>query len=383
MAKKESVSGVVKDFLKNKKVQWAITIVLLLAILISSIDIRLSNLPILKDSTTGKYISHDLDSLYFYRIAETKMANNGTLPAVDVLRSPGYNVTWLKEILPDVMIGLYNVEKVFSPSMTFDYSAAIAIPIIYGFLLIAFFFLALLLTKSKTASVISSALLAYSPAFLFRSIAGFYDHDTLGVLAVILLLIISVLALKRFEKSWTETVIWGIALGFFTALVLASWGGAITFVLVVLPVAFLIHYLLNNKQPEKFLVLYFLWIISAIIFPDLILSKGYVPISMADRFLDSQGIAALFVFGFALIDYLVVKFKKNIKFIQEKYEKAYSLGITLILGICGLIFIGKNPIEMVTKAWSILIYPFGTGRLGTTVAENAQPYLKDLKPSYP
>ncbi len=378
MAKKESVAGLSKDFFKSKKVQWAITIILFLAILVSSIDLRLSNLPILKDSTSGEYISNDLDSLYFYRIAETKMANNGTLPAVDILRSPGYNVTWLKEILPDVMIGLYKIEKIFSPSMTFDYSAAISGPIIYGFLLIAFFILTLLLTRSKTASVVSSALLAFAPAFLFRSTAGFYDHDHLGVLAVILLLIIFTLALKRFEKSWKETAIWGILLGLFTALVLASWGGAMTFVLVALPLAFFFYYLLTCKKPEKFLVLYALWIVSSVIFPKLMLAKGFVPITMVDRFFDSQGIAALFVFGFALIDFLFIKFKKNLKFVKEQYEKAYSFGLTIILGLIGLILIGKSPLNMAKSAWSSLIYPFGTGRLGTTVAENAQPYLKEL-----
>jgi hypothetical protein len=90
----------------------------------------------------------------------------------------------------------------------------------------------------------------------------------------------------------------------------------------------------------------------------------------------------LFVLGFVLVDYLFLKFKKNLKFIKEEQEKAYSFGITLILGIVGLSLIGKNPLTMAKKAWATLIYPFfgefSGGRLASTVAENSQPFLKEL-----
>lgn len=380
MAKKvkNEIFDFAKETVMNKKFQIGLTLILFLIILISSTSLRLSNLPVLIDQTTGLYTSNDLDSLYFYRIAETKLLNGGTLPEIDVLRSPGQNVTWLKETLPDVMIFLYKIEKIFVPNISFNYSATISAPIIFAIMLIVFFFLCMLLTKSKTVSLISSALLAFSPAFLFRSIAGFYDHDHLGVLAIIISIVILFLSLQRFEKNWKETFAWGIGLGLSTALVLTSWGGAITFVFVCFPVALFLYYLLNNKKRDNFLAFYALWILFSVIFTPIF---GGSAQSMYSRFLDSQGLAVLFVFGFALIDYLLGKFKNKLSIINEKNEKAYTFALTIILGLIGLLALGKNPLSMFKTAWATLIYPFFRefgGRLGTTVAENSQPYLVDF-----
>ena len=66
MAKKDDIKDVVLNVVKNKKFQIGLTILIFLAILVSSTSIRLSNLPVLKDATTGLYTSNDLDSLYFF-----------------------------------------------------------------------------------------------------------------------------------------------------------------------------------------------------------------------------------------------------------------------------------------------------------------------------
>ncbi len=367
-----------KSIIKNKKFQIGLTIILFLAILISSTSLRMSNLPNLVDSTTGLYTSNDLDSLYFYRMAETQL-ELGYLPEVDVMRAPGYNSSWVPEIIDNVLIWNYKILNFFNSDISFNYASTISAPIIFAILLIAFFFLCLLLTKSKTASLIASAFLAYSPAFLFRSVAGFYDHDHLGVLAVILLVIASVFALKRFEKTWKESVLWGVVIGFFTSLVFVSWGGAITFVFLFLPMALFFHYLtVDDDKKMKFIIFYALWILTMIIFTPII---GGSMRNMIGRVMDSQGLAVLFVFGFSIVDLLFIKFKKNLKFINEKYEKLYSLGITAVLGLVGLMAIGKHPIKMLQSVWASLIYPFFGefgGRLSSTVAENAQPYLVDL-----
>jgi hypothetical protein len=134
----------------------------------------------------------------------------------------------------------------------------------------------------------------------------------------------------------------------------------------------------NSEDKNKFLVLYLLWAIFSVLFTPVL---GGNASSMYNRFLDSQGILVLFVFGFALIDNLVLRFKDRISFVKEKNIHAYSLEVTIVLGIIGLFAIGKNPINLFKKAWATLIYPFFGefgNRLSATVAENAQPYLKDL-----
>lgn len=366
-----------KEIGSNKKFQIGLTVILFLIILISSTMLRVSNLPILKDATTGLYTSNDLDSLYFYRVAETQLTTN-PFPAIDALRSPGYNVAWIPELIDNYLVWNYQVLHFFNNNISFNYAATISAPIFYSIGLILFFILCLLLTKSKTASLISSAFLAYAPSFLFRSIAGFYDHDHVGVFVLFMLLIATLFAFKKFEKSYVTSVLWGIIVGFFTALVLVSWGGVITFVLVFFPIASLFYYLFNHYDKKKFILFYSIWALFSVLFTPLLGSKAAF---MYERFLDSQGIIVLFVLGYAIIDLVVTAFGKKLEFFREKYHQLYVFGITFVLGILSLIMIGKNPLALAVKAWATLIYPFFGdfgSRLSSTVAENSQPYLTDL-----
>jgi asparagine N-glycosylation enzyme membrane subunit Stt3 len=365
------------SFLNNKKIQWILTIIIFLIILSVSVNIRLSNLEILKDSTTGEYLSNDLDSMYFYRQAETQL-EQGSLPEVDEMRSPEYDVGWVKEIVDNTLIWNYKILKIFNPNISFNYASTISAPIFFALGLILFFILSLLLLKSKVASLVTCAFLAFAPGFLFRSIAGFYDHDHIGVFALFILMIFVFLSMKYFEKNFKSTIIWGILAGFFTSLVLVSWGGAITFVLVSFPVAFLFYYLFNNKDKGKFIFFYLLWMLSSIFFTPIL---GANANSMLSRFTDSQGILVLFVLLYSILDFLTIKIENKKDFLNKRYHQAYVFGSTIIFGILGLLAMGKSPFSMIRKAWATLIYPFFgefSGRLSATVAENSQPYLTEL-----
>ena len=81
------------SFLKNKKVQWGITIFFLLLILISSFSIRLSGLPNLVDKTTGHYVFADPDAFYEYRVAAAILSGT-SLDSIDPMRNPGMNLTY-------------------------------------------------------------------------------------------------------------------------------------------------------------------------------------------------------------------------------------------------------------------------------------------------
>lgn len=365
------------SFLNNKKIQWGLTIILFLIILGVSVNIRLSNVENLIDPITGEYLSNDLDSMYFYRQAETRL-EHGSLPEVDEMRSPRYNLGWIPEIIDDALIWNYKILRIFSPDITFNYASTISAPIFFAAGLTLFFVLSLLLLKSKVGSLVACAFLAFAPGFLFRSIAGFYDHDHLGVFAIFALMIFVFLGMKYFEKNYKTAILWGAVLGFFTSLVLVSWGGAITFVLVSLPVAFLFYYLFNNQDKKKFILFYLLWMLSSIIFTPLL---GANANSMYSRFLDSQGILVLFVLLYSVLDFLIVKIYSKKNLLNKKYHQIYVLCSSFILGIVGLLIMGKSPFAMIRKAWATLIYPFYgefTGRLSATVAENSQPYLTEL-----
>jgi len=380
VAKTDYKEGLKKalNFLKINKIQWIITIALFLIILFASTSIRISNLDALKDITTGNYSLADLDAQYFYRIAQTTVDNNGVLPATDNMRYLGAVPLsgWLKELLPKFIILVYKLTSIFNSDFSVLDAAVYAPVILYFIGLIIFFLLAYVITKSKLASIISTALLAYSPIYLHRSVAGFVDHDIMGMGAMFLCFLIYALSLKNFEKNWKNSVIWGILTGTAMALLLCGWGGGVNFVMIAIPFAFFFYYLLNSKDKLKNIVFYSLILISGVIFTAIF---GLDMSDMYRRFFLSYGLAIPFVFGFMIIDYVIEKLPKikESKYFKAKYEKLYSLIITIILGLIALPLLGKNIFEIVQEMWLKLFHPFGLGRIGLTVAENAQPYLTD------
>ena len=95
--------------------------------------------------------------------------------------------------------------------------------------------------------------------------------------------------------------------------------------------------------------------------------------------LSSNGMLGLFVLGFSVIDFLMVKFGHKIKFLKkrEKYRILYSLAATIILGAIFLIVTGNNLFEMVSRIFNQIVRSRGTSRVGGTVAENRAPFLND------
>ena len=240
-------------FLSGKKIQTIIIIFLLLAILTFGAWIRIQNIPALKDVTTGEYIPIELDTFYFLRIAET-IVEHGKLPEYDNMRDPMTpNVEWAPDILPKIIVLIYKIINAlnFKASLHF---ADIIYPVIYFILsVIAFFFLIYFLTKSKWLALISSGLLAVIPPFLYRTMAGFSDHDILGMFAFFLALLSFTATLKIVEKkkkSWTAFILGGLITGISLTFTLVSWGGVSKFLFMTLPVAFLILWLTKIKEKE-------------------------------------------------------------------------------------------------------------------------------------
>ena len=233
------------EIISNKKYQWIATIIILLVVLFMSSSIRLSNWDLLTDQTTGEKIPLALDPFYFLRVSET-IVEQGSLPEVDVMRPSTKGSGWPQEILPRVIVGMYDIGTIFNPDLTIQ-EVNVASPVIfYGVGLILFFFLAYILVKSKFAALISATLLAFSSPYLYRTMAGFSDHEAIGVVAVFACLLFYSLALKNFEKDWKRVIFFGLGTGLFTSLVLACWGGAVTFPLMIIPVSFLVYWILKN-----------------------------------------------------------------------------------------------------------------------------------------
>ena len=197
---KKKVNNII-GFAQQRKVINLIVIILFLFLLVWGSWIRLQNLPLLKDATTGEYIPLALDPYYFLRLAET-INEQGSLPAFDVMRHSAIQTGFTDEILPQVVVLLHKISNFFG-----EYSLQyvhVLYPVIFFVLgLITFFFLIYVLTNSKLIALISSAFLSVIPLYLHRTQAGFADHDSIGIFAFFLTLLVYSLALKYLDKNET------------------------------------------------------------------------------------------------------------------------------------------------------------------------------------
>ena len=401
----------IREISKNKKIQIIFTIALLAIILFSSSFIRVQNIDLLKDSTTGKYIPLALDPFYFLRLAET-IIEEGSLPKYDSMRYPSLNVGFSNEILPIVLVGLYKILKPFNSEITIGFVDIISPVIFFVLGLIVFFFLIYSLTKSKINALISTGFLSIIPLYLYRTLTGFADHESIGMFAFFLTLLMFSLSLKFLDKSSKKqenlnskkqnekqifkNIIYGLLLGLASAFTIASWGGIAKFVFIILPLSFFIIWVIKSKNLKEnqnfkedinskktfsnYLWVYFSWIVFCILFA---IFFGYNFSSIINLiFLNTTSILTPFVLLFLIVNFIFMfKIDKILNKLKNKKIKKSEIFLSLIISlIIGLVIMGiikGNPLIFFSEIISKLLHPFGIDRTGLTVAENAQPYLMD------
>ena len=388
---KEIKSGFKKtlNFLQQKKTLNFLIVALLIIILIGSTLIRLQNLPLLVDVTTGKNIPLALDPFYFLRVAETIV--DGGLPISDSMRYPSLNLGFTNELTPKATVGLYKLFTIFDPDISLQFVNVISPVIFFVLGLIAFFFLILVLTKSKVTALISTGFLSIIPMYLYRTLAGFSDHESIGMFSFFLVLLVYVLSINFLDKKSEETgrkkndlikiFLLGIAAAFFSAFNFASWSGIATFTFIIIPLSFLLIWLFKEKNLEEnkkgilknYLVFYFVWFLFTVIFSSI---YGYSILGMLNQFLSGTNILTTIVLLFIAVDYiLIINKDKYLKGNLKKYRIFISGGIVILLGSIILFLLNKNLFTLIFGLLSNLLDPFGDNRIGSTVAENAQPYL--------
>ncbi len=364
-------------FLKKRNVQIAITLVLFALILFTSVSIRLSGLPNLKDVTTGHYDMADPDAFYEFRVAQT-IVNTGNINGIDTMRNPGLNLTYTKEMLPFALAYSYNFFHGLNSSITLDYIDVLYPIVAFALSLIIFFVLCWYLSKSKLLALIASTMLAYSPTFFQRTGAGISSHEALGMIFMLLSFLIYAFSVNNYKKSWKITSLLGIIIGISLSLSLYSWGGGSNFAIMMFPIASIALYFLNvegKEQKKKFIIFNLLWVFSSILFMPLV---GYTFSSMYERFFSNYGIIVPFSLVFMFLDFILEYNPERIKYGKSKYRILYSLIGTVLIGFIGLFVIGRSPFGLISSAYNQLLYPFGQTRVGLTVAYYAQPYTTDL-----
>ncbi|MCK5149967.1 hypothetical protein KAJ87_03520 [Candidatus Pacearchaeota archaeon] len=187
--------------------------------------------------------------------------------------------------------------------------------------------------------------------------------------------------MKKLIKISCLTILLALA----TTFTFASWGGIAKFIFMVIPLSFGIMWIIKSQNMENektkkelfgYLIFYSLWIVFTIFFSK---SYGYGFSSIIGIiFLSSSSLLTGGVLIFSVTDYiLILKEKKILKKDLRKFRAVFSLGISIILASIALGFLGKNVFTLLPNIISSFTNPFDVGRVGTTVAENARPYLID------
>ncbi|MBA7600707.1 hypothetical protein ES703_07766 [subsurface metagenome] len=383
--------GAAIDFFKNKKVQNILIIVLLLSVIILGIWIRTQNLGLLIDQTTGEYIPTALDPFYFLRLTETILEQGG-YPEFDAMRYlPNSQVGFSKSLLPWAGVLLYKAANIFG-DYSIQYTSVIFPMVFFVFGVILFFFLVYLLTGSKITALISSIFLTILPTYLYRSMAGFFDHEVIGMFAFFLILIGYTFALKflnkeeekkKDKKYLYKVILFGALVGALAVFTIASWKGISNFLFMVLPLSFVLFWLIKTKDLEKnkakinsLFIFYIVFFASTILFG---LGYGFdLSGILSATVLSSTSILNGVVLLFIISDFFMIKFRKKIPIKGIKnYRLVFSVGIMILLGLLFSVIIYGNLFSVIKDIVGRLLHPFGTGRVGLTVAENRAPYLKD------
>ncbi|MBR9706711.1 hypothetical protein GOV14_06770 [Candidatus Pacearchaeota archaeon] len=361
-----------------KRFKLSITILLLCVVFIG-VNVRLANLPLLKDSTNGEYLPLALDPLYFMRVAQTRLATNNNLPQYDPLRVfPGGNIAWHPEIMPELNVFIFKVASNFISGIDIRFIAVISPVIYFFFAILLFYILIFKLTKNKGIALLATLLLSVIPAYLYRTMTGFADHESIGMLAFYLTFIAFVYALSNINNKKVGKVVFAsFFVGLTTTLTIAMWTGISSILFVLYPFTFFFVWLFNTKKESKVFVrngltFYIGWIIFTVITG---LFFKYSPMGMLNFFLGSQSIISIAVLGFMVVDAIFIYTKP--KFVKKNKRLFYSLGVTIILGVIVLPIIGIDLVGILRSSIVKFLTPWNTSRLNITVAENKQPYLQD------
>lgn len=369
----------ITNFFSKKIVQNIIIVILLLSIILVGTYIRVQDIPNLHDPTTGDYTPLDLDSYYFLRHSETLLDNNFQYPEIDTMRYGGLNPPYSFEIMPHAVAVLYKLFQVFDKSVTLNYVNILS-PLIFFILgLIVFFFLTLVLTKNKWVSIISTFLLSIIPTYLYRTMAGSSDHDSFGMIGFFLVLLSFYFFFFKLQEGKVKkinSVLFGLVTGFMAIFSISSWGGSGSFIFMIIPITFLINWVVNKKSNNLENILFYASFIFGTLFSTIFFLHTFTGI-IRSYMLSTSGIFTFVALLFSLFEFLLLNSKKVGNKIKQN-SKLISLGLTLCLGIIFYqLFVG-HVYQMILTFLKTIVTPFGTGRVGLTVAENSQPYLTTL-----
>jgi len=371
--------GKTRDFFAQKKVMNVTIVILLIAILATGWWIRTQNIPYLIDVTTGDYtLGPDLDPFLYLRHAEE--INEGRLENPDTMRyAPiGSENYALKNLMPWAIFILFKIMSTFSDT-SLTYSAIILPVILFMISAVGFFlfnYIAFSIKFSKRFAAITALLASFLyvilPPILHRTVAGIPEIESLGLAWFWFAFFFFILAWKSEIRK--KQVIYGLIAGILTGLMSWSWGGY-RYIYMAIGLASFVFFIIEKEKVKNFMI-FSSWIIPALVF-----EFARIGILSPSFFRVSDTGFAFFVFFIMILDVLIFKTKLKEKLRLEKTRIPRSI-LSLVFGIVLIViallvvspgFLLGTPSNIVEG----LLYPFGKGRVGSTISENKPPFLSE------
>jgi dolichyl-diphosphooligosaccharide--protein glycosyltransferase len=181
---------------------------------------------------------------------------------------------------------------------------------------------------SRKIGLIAAILMALIPAFLQRSIAGFFDNESVGILLMVLTTYFYIRSIRR------ESILSGVFAGFSLALLTISWG-AYTYFYYLFPLFNILLILTRKHKPFNIIPYILMFGISIAV-------GSFFPILGGFRFiLSSSGLISMGVLGILVIYELYRRFKaSNLYDKILTYKKYFGIGlIVIIVGAIGALAI--------------------------------------------
>ncbi len=365
----------------EKRKHWIQYILLGIIIYIGTF-IRTRNLNFLKDATTGDYIPLALDPHLFFKYAK-EIVETGSLAAQDMTRFVPEGIATAKYLFVSSFIAsFYKVLHFFNPEVTIGYADIIYPVVCFAIALIFFYLLVRELFDVKVA-LLATLFLSVIPAFLQRTMAGFADHEALGVMLMFMALFCFVKGWKEKEtkKGNQKSLAWSLAAGTFTGLMGLGWGGWKFLILMIS--LFTLAEFFFNKIKERDIYNYFAWFL-----PIIPITVLWIPKYSLSALIGSLTTGIAFLVAFILLvdltvfrkDYLKIKKRITTNSLTKKLPaNLTSLSMSLVLGLVfALALLGPaNIVQQISEVEDTLLHPLGNDRWELTVAEQHQPYFTD------
>ncbi len=381
----DSVSFRFRENWQDSKRWFYIALGLLLVILILGTYIRTTNIPQLKDITTGNYtLGPDLDPFLYLRISY-EIIDHGKILNPDYMRyhgaKPYYN------FLPYGIAYLYKFLSLFQKNASLEY-AAIIFPVIFfgGSIIFFFFFVRELFSRKEefqksTIAVIATAIYSVLPLMQHRTTAGIPELESAGLFFFWLSFFLFLRAGHTDKKilGVSSGYLLAFASGVSTALMTFTWGG-FRFIFYALPLAVMMAFLLG-KVNKKETIIYSLWFFPSFLFLG---TKVGFKIAALDV---THATIALFVFLVLLVNIFINE--RVINKVRETLKKGWinreiiSFVTIILAGFVVLVILKPSLlIGILGDLKEHLLYPFGRSRVGLTVAENKPLYVVDIFSSF-